>query len=77
MDLRDATTSDIEQIRTVANGSMQASYGHAIGEETIADAVETWYDADTLSDWLSDDAVVFVVAVEDGDVVGFVQSYVS
>lgn len=77
MDLRDATTSDVEQIRTVANQSMKASYGHALDEETIETAVEGWYDADTLSRWLSNDDVVFVVAVDDGQVVGFVQSYVS
>ncbi|QIB73507.1 GNAT family N-acetyltransferase [Halogeometricum borinquense] len=77
MDLRDATTSDIRQIRTVANESMKASYGHAIDEETIEEAVEGWYDDDTLSEWLTDDAVEFIVAVDDGDVVGFVQSYVS
>lgn len=77
MDLRAATTEDVAEIRTVANESMLASYGHAIDEETIREAVERWYDVETLGDSLEDEDVVFVVAVEDGTVVGFVQGYVS
>ncbi|SFR47023.1 GNAT family N-acetyltransferase [Halogeometricum limi] len=77
MDLRDATTQDVDQIRTVAHESMKASYGHAIDEETIEEAVEGWYDSEKLGDALEDDNTVFIVAVDDGTVVGFIQAYVS
>ncbi|MDS0298211.1 GNAT family N-acetyltransferase [Halogeometricum sp. S1BR25-6] len=77
MDLRDATTDDVAQIRSVAEQSMTSSYGHAIDEATIDEAVEEWYDADAVGDALEEEESVFVVAVDDGEVVGFVQAYVS
>ncbi|MFC7097568.1 GNAT family N-acetyltransferase [Halobaculum marinum] len=77
MDLRDATTEDVDGIRETALASLTASYGHALSEDLLADAVETWYDAEEVAENLTGEDAVFVVAVEDGDVVGFVQSYLS
>lgn len=74
MDLRDAKSEDVDDIRETARASLSASYGHALSAELIDGAVESWYDAETLADSLTDEGAVFVVAVEDGDVVGFVQS---
>ncbi|WP_284012485.1 GNAT family N-acetyltransferase [Halobaculum litoreum] len=75
MDLRDATTEDVDGIRETAQASLTASYGHALSGDLIAGAVETWYDAEEVAENLAGDDAVFVVAVEDGEVVGFVQSY--
>lgn len=75
MDLRDATVDDVDGIRETARASLTASYGHALSEELIDDAVESWYDADELAENLAGDDAVFVVAVDGDDVVGFVQSY--
>lgn len=75
MDLRDATTADVDEIRETARESLTASYGHALSEELIDEAVETWYDAEEVAENLASEDAVFVVAVEDGDVVGFAQSY--
>ncbi len=77
MDIRDATAEDIDAIRRVAADSMRASYDHAIDEDAIAAAVDEWYSADRLTDALTDDDAVFVVAVDSGSVVGFAQSEVS
>jgi ribosomal protein S18 acetylase RimI-like enzyme len=77
MDIRDATTEDIDAIRRVAVESMRTSYDHAIDEETITAAVDEWYSADRLTETLADDDAVFVVAVDSGSVVGFAQSEVS
>jgi ribosomal protein S18 acetylase RimI-like enzyme len=76
MEIRDATTADIDGIRTVAHHSLAASYGHALSDEIIAQAVERWYDEETLADDLADENTEFLVAVDDGQVVGFAQSYV-
>ncbi|UIP00247.1 GNAT family N-acetyltransferase [Halobaculum sp. CBA1158] len=75
MDLRNATTEDVEGIRETARASLSASYGHALSADLIDGAVEAWYDAGEVTETLTDDDAVFVVAVDDGDVVGFVQSY--
>lgn len=74
MDLRDATTEDVEDIRETARASLSASYGHALSADLIDGAVESWYDAETVADSLEGEDAVFVVAVEDGEVVGFVES---
>lgn len=77
MDIRNATTGDVDAIRRVATESMTASYDRAIDEDAISAAVDEWYSADRLRDGLSDDDAVFVVAVDSGRVVGFAQSEIS
>jgi ribosomal protein S18 acetylase RimI-like enzyme len=77
MDIRNATTEDVDAIRRVAAESLAASYGHAIDEATISAAVDEWYGADRLTESLDDNAAVFVVAVDSGSVVGFAQSEIS
>jgi ribosomal protein S18 acetylase RimI-like enzyme len=76
MEIRDATAADLDGIRTVAHHSLAASYGHALEDDIIAQAVERWYDEETLADDLDDANTEFLVAVEDGRIVGFAQSYV-
>lgn len=77
MELRAATPADIDAVRSVARESLVASYGHAVDASLLDGAVEEWYDADDLSDDVDDDDVVFPVAVVDGVVVGFAESYVA
>ena len=76
MDVRKAVDEEIESIRDVALASLTASYGHAVDEELLADAVERWYDADQLGEDVVDPNTVFLVAEVDDDVVGFAESYV-
>src|SRR6056297_3624217 len=76
MELRDATADDVDAVRSVARESLVASYGHAVGEQLLDEAVEEWYDADDLGDDVDDDDAVFPVAVVEGTVVGFAESYV-
>lgn len=75
MDLRPATQSDLEGIRTVAAASLAASYD-ALGTELRDRAIEAWYGEDGLAADLTEDDTVVVVAVDDDDVVGFAQAYV-
>ncbi|RLM52117.1 MULTISPECIES: GNAT family N-acetyltransferase [unclassified Halorubrum] len=76
MDLREATAEDVDAVRSVARESLVASYGHAVDEALLDEAVEEWYDAGDLGDDVEDDDAVFPVAVVDGVVVGFAESYV-
>jgi len=76
MDLRAATATDIDAIRSVARQSLVASYGHAVDEALLSEAIDEWYDADDLGADIDDDDTVFPVAVVDGTVVGFAESYV-
>lgn len=76
MELRDATAADVDAIRDVARESLLASYGHAVDEALLAEAVDEWYDPDDLVADVDDEATVCPVAVVDDDVVGFAESYV-
>ncbi|MFB6090128.1 MAG: GNAT family N-acetyltransferase [Halobellus sp.] len=74
MDVRDATTEDVDEIRRVATESLRASYGHAIDEDVIEAAVDKWYSTERVTDSLGDDSEVFVLAEDEGSLVGFAQS---
>jgi ribosomal protein S18 acetylase RimI-like enzyme len=76
MDIRQATADDVAEIRRVARASLAESYGHALDHDLIESVVERWYGADDLAGDLDDPDTYFVVAEDDGELVGFVQSYV-
>lgn len=76
MDIRQATSDDIAEIRRVARESLAESYGHAIDHELIGSVVEKWYDTDDLATNLADPDTYFVVAEDGDELVGFVESYV-
>jgi ribosomal protein S18 acetylase RimI-like enzyme len=76
MELRDATAADVSAIRGVARESLLASYGHAVDEALLTEAVDEWYDTAELTAEIEDERTVYPVAVVDGDVVGFAESYV-
>lgn len=74
MELRDATTEDVEGIRAVARSSLTESYGHALDEDLIEGAVDRWYDTDELGDKIADENAIVPVAVDEGEIVGFAES---
>ncbi|XVH30805.1 GNAT family N-acetyltransferase [Haloferacaceae archaeon DSL9] len=77
MDLRDATTEDQEAIETIARESMHASYGHVLAEDVLDAAIDQWYDDESIGERLADDEMIFVVAVDEGDVVGFAEGAIT
>jgi len=74
MDVRQATPDDVESIRHVALESLTATYASFLGEETIETAVGQWYADEDVSDLLEDEDALVLVAVEDGEIVGFSQN---
>lgn len=73
MELRPATATDREAIRTVADASLEASYGHAVDAEIRTQALNVWYDPERIADRLAADATEYIVAVEHGEILGVVQ----
>jgi ribosomal protein S18 acetylase RimI-like enzyme len=72
MEFREAEPGDGGDIRSVALASLHASYDDVLGEETVDEAFENWYDPDVLAADLDSDELAFVVAEDDdGSVVGF------
>lgn len=72
MSIRRADSADKPAIRDVARRSLQASY--SLGPQAITSAIEEWYGEDRLDETLEDDQHVLLVAVEDGQIVGFSES---
>lgn len=71
MDVREAVPEDGAAIRDVAQRSLEASY--SLSPTTIENAVERWYDDEALAEKFDDDELQFVVAEDDGEVVGFAE----
>lgn len=76
MEIREASAGDIDGIRDVARASLTASYGHVMDEEIIDSAIAKWYSEAAIAEDVDAADAVFLVAVADGDVVGFAQGYV-
>lgn len=72
MQVREATESDAEAIRDVAEQSLQASY--SLSPATIRGAITEWYDDEAMAAKLDDDDHLFLVAEDEGEVVGFSDS---
>jgi ribosomal protein S18 acetylase RimI-like enzyme len=73
MDVRQATTDDIEGIRTVAYRSLSSSYDF-LDESTILSAVANWYNDDALEAALTESSDVVLVGLIDGEVGAFSHS---
>lgn len=71
MDIRPATAADFEDVRRVARRAWRASIGSVLDDETIDETVAEWYGDDALADTVERPGTAFLVAEDDGDVVGF------
>lgn len=75
MDIRAATTADIEGIRRVAEASWETDYPAVLSRETITDGVDQWYDDAVLEMELRSSRTKLLVAVDAEEVVGFVHGH--
>ncbi|PSP74809.1 GNAT family N-acetyltransferase [Halobacteriales archaeon QS_3_64_16] len=71
MTIREATTEDGEAIREIAQRSMESSY--SLSPRTIESAIKQWYDEEALAATLDEEDALFLIAEEEGEVVGFAQ----
>lgn len=76
MEIRTLTPGDGEAIRRIAQASLESSYSDIFTEDTINHAVQEWYSSESIDDYLDSDEMVFLVAVEADQPVGFSQSHV-
>lgn len=75
MEIREAHLADRPAIRDVARRSLQASY--SIDTTAIVDAVDEWYDENRLRDRIGNEDTLLLLAVRDGQVVGFSDSTIT
>ena len=69
--VRAATTEDVDAVESVARDAWYAAYGGFLDPETVAAGLAENYDAELLTAAVDHDEVEFLVAVDDGSVVGF------
>ncbi|MEY7847884.1 GNAT family N-acetyltransferase [Natrarchaeobius sp. A-rgal3] len=73
MDIREATESDTDAIRSIARQSLRSTYTDFLDEETVDDAIEQWY-GESFGDELADDHSLALVVERDGEIVAFSQN---
>jgi GNAT superfamily N-acetyltransferase len=69
--LRSAESADAPALERIARESWHAAYDDILGEETVDEVVNEWYDLDGLRDAAENDDHVLVVATEEGNDGGF------
>ncbi len=76
MTIREATASDTEAIRSIAETSWNEDYPDIVSRETIEEGFDEWYGTDRLEMELARPMALVLVAEEDG-IVGFVHAIVD
>lgn len=71
MEVRDARPEDAPAIASVARASWHAAYDDLLGADVVDRTIDEWYGHKSLRDQVGTGA--FLVAVADGEVVGFGQ----
>ncbi len=74
MQIRRATNRDIPGIQQVAEASWRSAYDGVLRPETVESVLAEFYSEDSLLHSLKHQAVVFLLAEVNGQVVGFVQA---
>ena len=77
MDVRTATTDDSDGIRTVAEASLQETYADSLGADVVSEAANEWYNEEHLMERLQDEALLYLVVVDEDEVVAFSENEVS
>jgi len=69
--VREASADDVAPIQHVARATWHAAYGDVLSAAAIDEQVDEWYRDDVVAEAVESDDVVYLVASEDGNVVGF------
>ncbi|MFC6718552.1 GNAT family N-acetyltransferase [Natrialbaceae archaeon GCM10025810] len=73
MDVREATTDDVDEIREIARASLNSSYTDFLDEELIDSALENWY-GEEFEEELAGEHTIALLVERDGELAGFSQS---
>lgn len=75
MKIREATESDSNRIRDIAERSFQASY--ALSPRDIETILETEFEAESITAGVDDDMRILLVAEQDDTILGFVETRIT
>ncbi len=71
MEIRPAASGDFEAVREVARRAWHETYEGVLDEELMDATVDDWYSERSLTETAERPGTALLVAVEDGDVIGF------
>lgn len=71
MEIRRATSADIDAIKAVAASTWRIDYPDILNREAIEEGVEQWYGSEQIASELTEDDAILLVAEIDDEVVGF------
>jgi ribosomal protein S18 acetylase RimI-like enzyme len=75
IEIRSATSTDIDGIQRVANRAWHSAHGPIVGENTVDEFLEKYYDTESFRSLIeNDDSIFDVAAGSEDDVVGFVSA---
>ena len=76
MDLRALESTDADAIRRIARRSLQTDYADILTETAIDEAVDSWYDDESIEEYCASNEMTFVIGELADEIVGFCQSHV-
>ncbi|WP_158057068.1 GNAT family N-acetyltransferase [Halorussus halophilus] len=71
MNVRETTADDAEAVQRVARASWHAAYDEILGEGTVTDKVDSWFNLENVTADVNREERPFFVATTEGRVVGF------
>lgn len=77
MGVRQATTGDVDDIRTVAEAAWAADYPDVLTRETVTEGVDEWYDTERVSEALAIPGTTLLVMERDDEIRGFSHAFRS
>jgi len=73
MEVREATPEEAASIQAVARAAWHAAHDHILGEATVEQLLDQWYDRSGLEERVAREDAPLFLAVTDSKVVGFIQ----
>lgn len=73
MEIREAVLEDAASVQAVARAAWHAAHDHILGEATVEQLLDQWYDRSGLEERIAREDAPMFLAVTDSEVVGFIQ----
>lgn len=73
MEIREAAPEDVESVQRVARASWHSAHDHILGENGVEKLLDRWYDRDGVEESISREDAPMLLAVDNGEVIGFAQ----
>jgi len=77
MGIYEASSDDLEAIRTVAEASWEHDYPDILSRETVEEGFDDWYGREQLAEEIADPKTHLFIAEVDSEIAGFAHAFVD